>query len=203
MGFLIFKGILAGLGISLLVGPLFFGLIQLSVERGFRAGVIFASGIWISDLLYVRVVQLGLGYIGNDATFQLASGIIGSLILIGFGLGVFFSPIKKGKLSTVNLSDAFSYFYKGVAINVFNPFVLLLWVSILSTIRLESIQNQWVFVGSMLSVVAATDVIKAGFSARIGENLKEARLMQVKRVSGVLLGCFGIALMVRTILMVS
>ena len=203
MGFLIFKGILAGLGISLLVGPLFFGLIQLSVERGFWAGVIFASGIWVSDLLYVRVVQLGLGFIGNDPTFQLVFGIIGSLILMGFGVGIFFSPIKKGQLSTVNLSDAFSYFYKGVAINIFNPFVLLLWVSILSSIRFEPMQSQWIFVASMLSVVATTDVLKAGFSARIGENMRDERLMQIKRISGVLLGCFGIALMIRTILMVS
>ena len=106
-------------------------------------------------------------------------------------------------MSTVNLSDAFSYFYKGVAINVFNPFVLLLWVSILSTIRFEPMRSQWIFVASMLSVVATTDVIKAGFSARIGANMKEARLMMLKRVSGVLLGCFGIALMIRTIIMVS
>lgn len=203
MGLLIFKGIIAGLGISLLIGPLFFGLVQLSVERGFWAGVIFASGIWVSDLVYVRVVQLGLGYLGDDPAFQLAFGIAGSLILVAFGLTVFFGPIRQGSIRTVNLSDGFGYFTKGVAINVFNPFVLLLWVSILSSIRYEPVSNQWIFVASLLSVVAVADVAKAAFAARLGNGLHERRLRLMKRVAGVLLGAFGLVLLVRTVLAAS
>lgn len=203
MGFLIIKGILAGLGVSLLVGPLFFGLIQLSIERSFWAGILFASGIWISDLLYVRVVQLGLGYLGDDPTFQLAFGIIGSVILFLFGVGIFFSPLKTGKFSTVGMKDATSYFLKGAAINVFNPFVLLLWVSIMGSIQTQPLRSQWIFVAAMLSVVALADIFKAAFAARIGANLQEAKLMSIKRVSGVLIGIFGILLLMRTILTVT
>ena len=195
-------GIIIGLGVSLLVGPLFFGLIQLSIEKSVWAGIIFALGIWVSDLLYVRVVQLGLGYLGDDPTFQMVFGIVGSAILFFFGVGIFFSPIKKSKLSTVGMKDATSFFLKGVAINVFNPFVLILWVSIMGTIREQPMRSQWIFVASMLAVVATSDIIKAVFAARIGENMQEKRLGAIKKVSGIILGVFGIILLVRTILTV-
>ena len=41
MSSVVLSGMLAGLGVSLLVGPLFFGLIQLSIERGVWAGLGF------------------------------------------------------------------------------------------------------------------------------------------------------------------
>jgi threonine/homoserine/homoserine lactone efflux protein len=196
-------GIIVGLGVSLLVGPLFFGLIQLSIEKSAWAGIIFAAGIWVSDILYVRVVQLGMGYLGDDPTFQLVFGIIGSVILFLFGIGIFVTPLKTGKLSTIGMKNALNWFSKGVAINVFNPFVLLLWVSIMGTIRTQPVRDQWIFVASMLSVVAAADVFKAVFAARIGAGLQEHRLMLIKRISGILIGAFGIILLVRTIVTVT
>ena len=56
---IICQGILAGLWINILVGPIFFGLIQLAAERGARAGLIYAAGIWLSDILLVFAVQNG------------------------------------------------------------------------------------------------------------------------------------------------
>ncbi len=43
-----------------MVGPLFFAIIQASLERGFRAGFTLASGIWTSDALYILAVYYGV-----------------------------------------------------------------------------------------------------------------------------------------------
>lgn len=196
---LIIKALLAGLGISILVGPIFFGLIQLSIERGAKAGVIFSSGIWASDLLFVFVVQKGLGFIGNNNNFILSFGIIGSLILMGFGVGIFMSPMKREQHVEISAKNALGYFLKGVSINVFNPFVILLWVSILSVINNEPLTVQWTFVGIMLSVVALFDVLKALFASRIMSQLGDSKLRLFKNSAGIILGGFGVALLVRTL----
>ena len=47
------SGILLGLTLSILTGPILFTIIQTSIEEGFRAGITVASGIWISDLLFI------------------------------------------------------------------------------------------------------------------------------------------------------
>lgn len=199
MSSLIISGIIAGLGVSLLVGPLFFGLIQLSVERGVWAGIVFASGIWISDLLYVSLVQLGLGYIGSDAAFVLTFGIVGAIILFGLGIGIYLSPIKKGNLKVNSVSDYTSYFAEGMAINIFNPFVFLLWITILTTYQNRPMNEQWTFVAAMLSVVAICDIGKAYGAHKLGDALQEKHLVLIKKTAGVLISIFGVLLLIRSL----
>lgn len=199
---LILKGIVAGLAISIMVGPIFFGLIQLSIEKGAWAGIVFAFGIWLSDLLYVFAVQKGFGFIGEDPKFILSFGVLGSLILMAFGAGIYMSNVRKPKNDSIDVRNGAGYFFKGVLINLFNPAVLLIWVGIFTNISTFEPNKQWHFVVAMLSVVALTDVIKAVFAAQIGRQLNEARLKMIKNTSAVTIGVFGLFLFVRTILKV-
>jgi threonine/homoserine/homoserine lactone efflux protein len=198
--FLILKGLFAGLVISLLIGPIFFGLIQLAIEKSTKAALIFASGIWVSDIFYIMLVQKGLGYISNGVEFRLWFGIIGAIILAIFGALIYISPLNKQAISTVGIKRGIGYFFKGVVINVFNPFVFILWVSTLSSISNEPISRQWYFAGALLLVVATTDVLKAYYANKIGKLMNEQNLLRVKKASGVLLGVFGVILLVRTLI---
>jgi len=197
--FLILKGLFAGLVITLLIGPIFFGLIQLAIEKSTKAALIFASGIWVSDIFYISVVQSGLGYISNGVEFRLWFGIIGSIILAIFGALIYMSPLNKQAISTVGIKTGIGYFFKGVVINIFNPFVFILWVSTLSSISNEPIARQWYFAGSLLFVVATTDILKAYYANKIGSLMNETNLLRIKRASGVMLGVFGIVLLIRTL----
>ena len=49
----ILEGLLAGFILSLFVGPIFFTMLQLGVEHGFRAAFALALGQWIGDLIYI------------------------------------------------------------------------------------------------------------------------------------------------------
>lgn len=197
---LILQGLFWGGAISLLVGPIFFGLIQISVEKSVKAAIIYASGIWISDIVYVLIIEQGLGYISDDIQFRMTFGIIGAILLVAFGVGIFFSPLKKQTITTVGIKSGIGYFFKGVAINVFNPFVFILWISILSNISSVPIGKHWHFIGPLLLVVAITDVLKAYYANKLGKLLNEKNLILVKKVSGMLLGMFGIVLLIRTLI---
>ena len=197
---LIFEGLFWGGVISLLIGPIFFGLIQIAVEKSTKAALIFASGIWISDIIYIVLVQRGLGYISYDVDFKVSFGIIGAIILFAFGLGIFFSPLKKQTLKTVGIKSGIGYFFKGVAINVFNPFVFVLWISILTNVSDETYNRQWYFTGALLFVVATADVLKAYYANKLGNLLNDKNLLKVKKTAGFLIGVFGIILLVRTLL---
>lgn len=65
---MLFQGVLLGFSLSFMVGPLLFAIMQASLERGFRAGLALASGIWTSDALYILLV-----YYGVDAMATLTS----------------------------------------------------------------------------------------------------------------------------------
>ena len=88
---LIWDAIKLGLFLAALPGPILFTLIQTGVEEGTKAGLILGSGIWISDVLFILFVYFGLTYaaeIVQSQSFILWTGIIGAIILIGFGIGI-------------------------------------------------------------------------------------------------------------------
>ena len=70
---LIIEGVFLGLGLCFLLGPIFIVLIQASIERGARAGLIAASGIWLSDIL---IVYLVLHFIKNISHYVEKKGLV-------------------------------------------------------------------------------------------------------------------------------
>ena len=57
---IILNGIVSGVVLAFLIGPVFFAIIQTSIERGFWSGVFVAMGVSLSDILYITVSYLGL-----------------------------------------------------------------------------------------------------------------------------------------------
>src|SRR5688572_25568860 len=82
----ILKGIIYGLLLSMLIGPVFFTIIQTSVERGFKCGVLVATGVAVSDALYIIVSYLGISQVIADDTIKTYLANAGGAMLIGFGL---------------------------------------------------------------------------------------------------------------------
>ena len=63
---IIVEGVLMGLGLSCVIGPALFALIQTSLTSGFKAGVRFAMGISLSDIVVVSLVTFGVSHFLED-----------------------------------------------------------------------------------------------------------------------------------------
>ena len=86
-----------GLALAILVGPILSSLIQRSLEQGIKAGLLVASGIWISDLLFIGGIILGVTHITKmveSPLFEPILGILGGLVLIGIGVGMYWCETK-------------------------------------------------------------------------------------------------------------
>src|SRR6516165_10298359 len=83
---IIFKGVQLGIVLAFLVGPVFFTIVQTSVERGFWNGALVAIGVSISDVLYVTICYFGLFQFLNDPGSKKNMAYLGGAILIAFGL---------------------------------------------------------------------------------------------------------------------
>ncbi|HRI58833.1 MAG TPA: LysE family transporter [Saprospiraceae bacterium] len=87
---MLLQGIVLGLSLSFMVGPLLFAILQAGIERGFRAGLAVAAGIWTSDVLYVLIVLFGLEALAAMTAlpgFRLWAGLAGGALLVAFGAG--------------------------------------------------------------------------------------------------------------------
>lgn len=202
---LILQGLLLGFTLAILLGPIFITLTQLSVEKGFRAGITASSGVWFSDILIVSVCYFFIAYISdiiNDDTFTYWMGLLGGFILIVFGIGAILNNSKlefsKLKHST---NDYISFFSKGFIVNTFNPFTFVFWIGVISTYVLGAGISQteaMIFLGSILAVIVCTDTLKVYMAKKIRNKIKPIHFSYFTKVAGIGLIIFGVVLLYKS-----
>jgi len=210
---MLLEGIKIGLILSFMIGPIFFALVQTSVDEGFRAGLMVAVGIWVSDTSYVLGVYFGvslLANIVNTQTFTLVLGVAGSILLTIFGL-VTLLTIPKGLLTNTlpeykRSSSYLSLFIKGFLINTINPFTVFFWSSLMGSVVIKDGfhgTQSFIFFAGVLGTIVVTDLLKVLLAKRIRYSLRPVHLLWLRRISGAALIAFGVVLLVRVLLIVS
>lgn len=198
---LIGDGVLLGFLLSFMTGPIFFSLIETSIKRGFKAAIFFCSGVWISDLIFISIVFLGLTFIKDFPNFNFYVGIIGGILLCIFGLVAFFNKTEINTKVKTTAKSNFGDFLKGIAINVFNPFVILFWIGIIGNLTKKEInvKNSVLFLTSLLLTVAISDILKAYLAQKIRNRITPQYLKILNIVVGVGLISCGIVLIYRVL----
>ena len=208
----IFDGIKLGLILAILIGPIFFALIQAGVEQGIRAGAMVGMGIWVSDLLFILGAYFGVSYITRlveGPEFALYLGIVGSVTLTAFGLGALVTAPKVGAnpqwaKTTFRSSSYFSLSTKGFLINTLNPFTFFFWIGVTTTTvtdgGLDS-REAILFFGSIFTTIVITDFSKVILAKRIRRVLQPIHLLWLRRISGGALIAFAVVLLVRVLML--
>lgn len=205
---IILKGIQVGLLLAILLGPIFFALIQTGVERGLRAGTMVGLGIWISDILFIAITYAGLNYITplkESEDFIFYVGVIGGLVLIGVGIGTLLTKPPGWEAGSIIPTKAsyFSLWLKGFLVNTINPFTFAFWITMMSTTvgdEAYSQQEAFLFFGAILSTIVITDFSKVALAKYIRKWLTGKHILWIRRISGGALVIFGVVLMIRSIL---
>lgn len=130
--YMAWRGIAIGLIISAPMGPVGMLCIQRTLDKGRRAGLYTGIGAAISDLFYSLLTGFGLSFIEdflerNQNIIQL----IGSFVLIGFGIYLFKKNPSKGLKKPVddNVSVKKSIL-TGFLFTVSNPLILFLIIGL-------------------------------------------------------------------------
>jgi threonine/homoserine/homoserine lactone efflux protein len=195
---IILNGIISGLVLAMLIGPVFFTLIQTSIERGFWSGVFVAIGVSISDALYILVSYLGLIQFMQAANFRhyLAYGGGGRLLLFG----LYYLFVKSKKLhhfdpERVHARSWFRLTAKGFIINGLSPMVLFFWLATVSVattqLRYTSRDEVFTFFASIVGTVFATDVLKAKLADKLRVVMTPGFVRTMNIVLGIVLVVFA------------
>jgi threonine/homoserine/homoserine lactone efflux protein len=192
------EGISMGLLLSAMIGPVFFTLIQNSLEHGFRYATMVALGIFTSDSLYVLLTYFGVKFLADVSYFESVLGYVGGAILIGFGISYL---VKKATIAieetVAPIAKKRGAFIKGFSINGINPFVLLFWISIASLVHLKTDFDHldvWVYYLGILLTVFSIDLIKAYIAKRLSKFCTPKFMFWLNKGVGVAMIGFGIRL---------
>jgi threonine/homoserine/homoserine lactone efflux protein len=201
----LFEGIFIGLTMAVLLGPALFALLQTSILRGTKAGVILAFGIFLSDLLVVIFSYLGAAQLLNQGKKSLVVGLIGGTILIIFGIVTFTRKVhiqdSNNLLEPRRVPGPLTYLIKGFFLNFANPFVWFFWFTVMMGISGtygSEFSAVSAFFGGVLITIFSTDVLKVFIASKIKRYLTIKILNMVNYVVGILLVVFGIVLIIRS-----
>ena len=199
------QGIILGLTLSALLGPALFTLLQTSIHRGLKSGIFLALGIFLSDVSVVYLALLGALQLINQKNNYMIAGIIGGLILIGFGIYTFLHKIhldENSKGIEVRKPGPMTYVLKGYFLNIMNPFVWFFWISAMVGVSTSYTDDKHgiilFFIGTLVTVFGS-DILKVVIASRIKRHLNVNILVRMNHIVGILLIIFGLFLIIRVI----
>jgi len=188
-------GILLGLIVPFLLGPVFFALIDTSLTRGIRAALFLELGILLSDILAVYVAYLFSSSIEPWLRANMWIQWVGGLALMAYGVYLFLkqqSVARKTEALSAQTSSALAI--KGFALNAANPGVLIFWLSVVVIVG-ETFSYQpadmMLHFGITFLTFILVDFGKIFLAVRLRRVLSNANIRRITKVSGVLLFLWG------------
>ena len=200
-----------GFLLSVMVGPVFFVLLETSITKGIRAALALDIGVFISDVLYIMFALSFVDQITsiNSGENKLIFGFIGGSIFIIYGIFYFF---KKSKMVDLTLEaentskevaaapkDYLLLGLKGFILNIANPAVIFYWLSILS-LAAQSVPdntknpNTWIllFLSILLGTYFGIDVLKVFTAKRLRTLVNQNLLNALNILIGLIFFLTGI-----------
>lgn len=195
----IWKGLVTGVMFTLTFGTVFFSLIQTSVKRGLRKGLFIASGVLISDTLYIALAIFGSSLITDKlAHYDHIIRYIGFgfLAILGIRSILKHDSINNDENPPVEKKDIL-YVMKGVMLNSVNPMVLLGWIGVVTyveTVNKFSFEQVYLFFGVVLITTFSTMFGICYFARKLRDVLSEKNMHRLNIYSGLIFIIFSIVI---------
>lgn len=197
----ILNAIPLGIGLSFMIGPVFFVLLETSVIKGFRAATVFDLGVILADVVFIYFAYYGsrtlLEKIKDDPRLFLLGG--GILFLYGFVTFYKARSIQKSEEDLV-LDEKKNYlglFIKGFLLNFINVGVLAFWLGMIVMIGpMVKMDDSRIFTYFTTVILAyfITDLLKIVLAKQLKSKLTFQVICKIKRGMGIALMLFGIGI---------
>ena len=206
----IFQGVLWGLLLSVLIGPVFFLLIKTSLEQGVKQAIVLDSGVVFGDVFAIVVAYMGLAAVFQHPVYQKWLGIGGGALLMAFGLFPLLRYFKKkhtpkDNSASLDIKPASGIIWlltKGFILNLSNPFVWLYWIACVGVAVAQfegSVIKVFLFFLSCIITFFSIDILKIYLADKIRSFLTIQRFRQINNIASIAIIIFGFILIYRVL----
>jgi threonine/homoserine/homoserine lactone efflux protein len=196
---LLIQGLLIGITLTIMIGPITFTILDASLSRSSTHGIVTAIGMWCSDLLFIGLCYGGAQTIRRSMQSTETSnwvGIIGGIILLIIGVLIWTNrhqgPPRKNQNKLLHYSG---HWLRGFLVNTFAPFSVFFWPTVTLTLVIPKatsfIHAASFYVGVMASIMTG-DTLKAIFAGWVSRHISPKRVLQVRGALAVLFVAAGL-----------
>ena len=193
---IILYGFITGMLMSIMLGTVFFALVQNSIDHGFRTGVFIAIGVISSDVLLISLSWFNAELIPEGSTTDLIVRLCGGIFLLLYGLS---NLLKKDKASFPKTEQkrVVKFISMGFFLNALNPGNYIGWLAIttqIKTVAQYSLSDSVFYFSAALGAIFLMECLIARGAAFLKPYITERFLALVNKTVGVLFIAFAIAL---------
>jgi len=194
------NGIITGAIISVVsYGAVFFMLIKIGMQYGFRKGALFEIGHILSLVLIVSVINLSLLQVNQILIFKVIFSLIGGIALLIFGVNTFKNAGKAADKKMEISIPNHRFILSGFLLNLLNPFEFIVWLGIVGSIHINYQYTQGettIYCIAALISLAAIDLSKVFLAKKIAKYLTPSVLIRINKVVSIIIFSIGLFLIV-------
>lgn len=211
---ILLKGILTGFILSIMIGPVFFLLLETSIRKGIRAAIAFDLGVLLSDLVYILIALVFYSQVTRITSGEYGHiiSIVGGVILMIFGLvNLLRKPKEDAKEIDKELNstkkDLILLGLKGFILNIANPGVIFYWITVIALgadgkkSADDSIdESTYWYILIIMVTFFAVDLLKIFGAKKLRPFITEKVLIGLNRLIGLIIIGTGTLLVIKGIL---
>ena len=207
----ILKGIITGFILSVMIGPVFFVLLETSIRKGVRAALAVDLGVLVSDIVYIAIAFVFYKQVedlqkgDNNAIVH----IIGGVLFAAYGAASFFKKVKFENFNSdvkvaIHAKDYLLLGLKGFLLNIANPLVIFYWFSVMALGSEDATKDSssWtilLFLITILITIFSNDFLKILGAKKLRPLVTKRLLVGLNRLIGIVFVGFSIFLIVEGI----
>lgn len=194
-----------GFILAILIGPVFFAILETAALKGFRAALALDIGVIIADVAFITIAYLSTNQLLEKIKDEPALFVFGGVLLTAYGVITFIKEKKTPNCEERNISveliNKHNYFklaFKGFLLNFINIGVLGFWLTVVITVspQLEmNTQRIISFFSMLLGVYLLIDMLKIVLAKTLKKKLTPIRIFYLKRMVSSLMIVFGVVLL--------
>jgi len=191
------NGFLTGLLLQIAIGPVFFFILNISLQRTMVDGLFAVIAVTLVDYIFITLAVLGVGKLLEKPKIKLILGIISSIVLILFGVIMILSITQTDMNHLANTYIESNYtasFISTFLLTISSPLTIVFWTSLFAARAIEKgyTKKQLLFFG--IAAGSATFVF-LGFSVAlfsiVGDSIPILLLRILNLAVGVILILYG------------
>jgi threonine/homoserine/homoserine lactone efflux protein len=200
---ILIHGFLTGLTLQLAIGPVFFYLLNLSIQNSVIHGLAAVAGVTLADAMYILLAVAGIGATLEKPSLKKWTGRFSALFLGVFGAFMIGRALISGNISA-DSSQAFtvaSAFGASFLLTASSPLTMVFFTSLFAAKALESGYNRsemWLFGAATLAATPVFLSTTVSIASLLQNAIPVAVLTGLNVVVGTVLLLYGAVRLVST-----
>lgn len=135
------NGFSTGLLLQFAIGPVFFYIMNISIQRTTVDGLFSVLAVTLADYCYIFLAIAGIGKFLEGIKREKAVGIVSGVVLVFFGILIILSSQNTFASQSQSLLTQSNYLYSFISafiLTISSPLTIVFWMGLFATKTIES-----------------------------------------------------------------